>query len=249
METFAKRKRRKMINFLIISCGYKCKDTIQKCIDSVDGQSYNNWHHLITIDNVGYKDDIEFLEKRTFVGSAARKGKMFNFAKAMHMAHNLSSPCPRIVIDLDADDYVDADALEILAEIYKDPNVWATHGSYRMLSGRPSRFNGEYKTDNFRGQKFLGTHLKSFRAPLFYKIKTKDFKGRDGKWLMTASDMAIMFPVMELAGLDRIKYVPEVIYNYNDLSDLNDHKVDPEGQKRIEKIIRKRPRYKRLKEL
>ena len=238
-----------MINFLILTTGYKCEDTIQRCVESVDEQSYKYWHHLICLDNVGYKDDIEFLEDRTFIGSAARKGKMFNFAKAMLMVHNLSSPCSWIVIDLDADDYLEPNALEILAEIYQDPNIWATHGSYRMLSGRKARFNGEYKNDNFRVQKFLGTHLKSFRAPLFYKIKPKDFKGRDGKWLMTASDLAIMFPILEMSGLDRIKYVPDVIYNYNDLSDLNDHKVDPEGQKRIEKIIRKRPRYKRLESL
>lgn len=238
-----------MINFLIISCGFKCEDTIQRCIESVDGQSYDNWHHLIYLDNVGYKDDAEYFEERTFVGSAARKGKMLNFVNAMNRAKNLSSPLPRIVIDLDADDYLEPNALEILNEIYQDPNIWATHGSYKMLSGRPARFNGEYKNNNFRGSRWRASHLKSFRAPLFYKIKLRDFKNRANQWLMTSSDMAIFFPILEMCGLDRIRYVPDIIYNYNDLSDLNDHKVVPADQKRNEKQLRRKPAYKRLEKL
>ena len=243
-----------MINFLIVSCGYRCEDTIQRCIESVDGQSYGKWFHIVKIDGYG-KASLDLAKSnRVIQHKKLRVGKMQNFYYAMDnclvakpiwpVSHN-----HLIIIDLDADDYLEPNALEVLAKIYQDPNIWATHGSYRMLSGRPARFNGEYKNDNFRGSRWRASHLKSFRAPLFYKIKLRDFKNRANQWLMTSSDMAIMFPVMELAGLDRIRYVPDIIYNYNDLSELNDHKVAPADQKRNEKQLRRKPAYKRLEKL
>lgn len=238
------------IKFLIVSCGYQCENTIQKCIDSVDMQSYENMEHWIAIDG-GIRMGQRIIEwpnkKRRMYWPNKKYGKMKNFYDIMDnyadiylVNNNL------VVIDLDADDYLEPNAMKNLSEIYENENIWATHGSYKCLSGKPGRFAASYTNDNFRGTSWKGSHLKSFRAPLFYNIKPRDLKDRSGNWVQICADMAFFLPILEMAGLDRVKFVPDILYNYNDLSPLNDHKVAGEEQKRIEHIIRKRKPYRRL---
>jgi len=218
-----------MVRFEVLSTGYRCDDTIDRCIKSVQEQTYQNVTHRWKVDGEGKE----------------RFGKMFNF-------FNLAKQVPgdHVICDLDLDDHLEPDALETVAKEYEaNPNLlMTTYGSYRMESGRPARFNGAYTSDKFRGLAWRGTHLKTFKASLFHKIKIESFKGPpDGGWLMVCADLAMMWPMMEIAGLDRIKFIDKPIYIYNDLSDLNDHKTQGAMQKRVEKWLRSRKPYKRLK--
>lgn len=215
-----------MIQFSVLSTGWRCADTIDRCIKSVQTQTYKNLSHR-------WKEDGE---------NKNRKGKMYNF---YHLAKQI--PNDHVICDLDLDDYIEPNALSVVAKAYEDnPELLATHGSYRMESGRHARFNGKYNSDKFRGLPWRGTHLKTFKASLFHKIKTESFKGPPGGgWLMVCADLAIMFPILEMSGLDRIKFVKEPIYAYNDLSDFNDHKTQREMQSRVEKWLRSRKPYGR----
>jgi hypothetical protein len=235
-----------MINFHIISCGWKCEKELKLCIKSVDSQTYPHWKHTVIEDGVGCVIQQADGKKRIRMACIGRYGKLYNF----HLQVG-SIPDNDIICDFDIDDYLLPNALETVAEVCeKYPETLITHGSYQMLSGRPARFNGAYKNDNFRGQKFTGTHFKTFRAGLFKKIKVKDFKAPDGHFLMTCADMAMMFPMLEMAGLDRIKFINKPLYIYNDLNDLNDHKVPPaipgHEQKTLERYLRKKPKYRRI---
>jgi len=216
-----------MVNFQIISCGWKCEDTIKRCIESVEAQTYKEWDHDYVVD----EDD------------KGRFGKMKNF---YYLAH--SAKPDNIICDLDLDDTIPPDALETVARVYEEhPETLLTHGSYRMESGKPARFNGPYQDEKFRAAPWRGTHFKTFKASLFHRIKINDFKGPpDGNWLMSGADMAFMLPMLEMAGLDRIKYISKEIYVYNDLSPLNDHKTAPALQKRVEKYLRNKKPYRRI---
>jgi len=91
------------------------------------------------------------------------------------------------------------------------------------------------------------SHPKTFRYELFQHLTDADFT-EDGKWFMTAGDVALMLPMLELAG-ERAVYIPTPIYVYNDQSPANDHRVDPDGQVRVRDLIYARPPKCRLKEL
>jgi len=243
-----------MIKFHIISTGWKCEDTIQKCMHSVKMQDYNRnlVYHSIIQDGCGHivKTPTIVVDHQTggtpwgrWVVMHRRFGKLYNF----HLAAQEAEPTD-IIGDLDLDDTLPPDALETVARVYEEhPETLLTHGSYRMESGKPARFNGPYEDEKFRAAPWRGTHFKTFKASLFHRIKTNDFKGPpDGGWLMSGADMAMMLPMLELAGLDRIKYIDKEIYVYNDISPLNDHKTDPELQKTVERYLRKKKPYRRI---
>jgi len=48
---------------------------------------------------------------------------------------------------------------------------------------------------------------RTFYNDLFRKIKDKDHKDKDGKYLNSAYDEAMQHPLFEMAGIDRIEYV------------------------------------------
>ena len=56
-------------------------------------------------------------------------------------------------------------------------------------------------------------------------IKDEDLRGYDGKYLQTAWDIAIMLPILEMAGFSRSKYIPEKLYTYNQETPHNDYKL------------------------
>ena len=216
-----------MVKFAVISTGWHCEDVMDRCIESVQKQTYGTLGHTWKLDGEG-KD---------------RLGKMFNFYQ-----HSQQLQDDHVICDLDLDDQLEPDALETVAKEYEaNPDLLMTYGSYRMESGRPAKFNGAYTSENFRGLPWRGSHLKTFKASLFHRIRVNDLKGPpDGNFIMSGADMAMMYPMMEMAGLDRMKFIDKPIYIYNDLNPLNDHKTDPELQKRIEKWLRSRKPYRRI---
>jgi len=235
--------------FKIISTGWNCRDTIDRCIKSVDEQSYRDIEHLLVIDDASgsperFEMNANFQSKirRTLTYQKGRKGKMYNFTQQLA---TLNPSDDDIIVDLDLDDYLLPHALEIVNNAYERwPELLLTYGSYITESGRPERFNGIYKSNAFRSQRWKASHLKTFKYKLFKNIHKKDLKGKDGRCLKVCADMAMMFPMLEMAGLNRIYFNEVPIYVYNDISKYNDHKTQGEEQKRVEKYLRAKARYK-----
>jgi hypothetical protein len=216
---------------ILISTGWNIpQELYDRCIDSIRGQGTGiNLESCINID---------------LTGAGPRKGKLANFVDAVISSH----PQPEdIICDLDLDDYLLPGALQTVLDTYRDnPDILLTYGSYRNESGKPARFNGEYKTDNFRELPWRATHIKTFKYKLYRQVKIRDLHGPDGKYFMTTSDLALMFPMMDMAGLDRIKHIKECLYCYNDMNPASDHRMWGDMQKRNEKYIRALPRRSRI---
>jgi len=68
----------------------------------------------------------------------------------------------------------------------------------------------------------------------------------DGSYYKGATDLAVMYPMIEMAGIDRIKFIDDILYVYNDNHNLSTQFRLPGMQSRDKKeIISKRP-YKQL---
>ena len=59
-----------------------------------------------------------------------------------------------------------------------------------------------------------------------------------------ASDLAIMFPMLEMAG-NRQEFISEILYCYNDKNPISDHKIRRKEQILSAKEIRQKKRYNR----
>ena len=153
-----------------------------------------------------------------------------------------------ILCFLDGDDrLVNNNALEPIEKAYMDSTVMLTYGSYKKRSGNVFRFGGAYRSnDAIRDTGWRATHLKTVRYKLWKHFPESCMKGPDGEWLKVCSDLAMMFPLYEMAGHDRTRHIDQEIYEYNDENPDNDHKIHGADQALMETWLRKQPRFERL---
>jgi hypothetical protein len=97
----------------------------------------------------------------------------------------------------------------------------------------------------------VGAQIRSWRAWLAKKIKLDNlispigkFKG---KFYPSAGDVALMFPLLEMAG-NRFKFVSKVLCLRNVATSLNDFKICRDNQRDITKFLRRSKKYQKLKE-
>lgn len=161
-------------------------------------------------------------------------------------------PKDRIVVNLDGDDWLaHARVLAFVAQVYDEhPETWVTWGQFRTADGRKG-FAAPYQNpERPRGEPWKATHLKTFRAGLFQRIRREDMQDDGGRWLELALDHAMMFPMMEMAGRDHARFVSEVLYVYNEASSWeaqNPYRV--QSARDAAKRIRSRPCYARIEAL
>lgn len=68
---------------------------------------------------------------------------------------------------------------------------------------------------------------------------------KDGKFYWMTWDMAIMIPMLEMAGTHQ-QFISEVLYIYNEETPINDYKVDGALQKQLNQEIRLKTCYTAL---
>lgn len=159
-------------------------------------------------------------------------------------------PPEAIVVWLDLDDRLTRpDALEIVRRQHA-AGAWATYGSFVCRDGRAG-FAAPYREhESIRRSDWRATHLKTFRAGLFQRIR-HDHLQIDGEWLHRAVDMAIMMPILEMAGHDRRVFVPEVLveYDYGASFEFNATAEERAVEKSLDAYVRGLPPYGRLEAL
>jgi hypothetical protein len=145
-----------------------------------------------------------------------------------------------IVVWLDGDDHlVRPDACAIVQAMH-EAGAWVTWGSFVYADGRPGFAAPVNWGAPIRRHPWVTTHLKSFRAGLFQRLRREDLE-----WPLRAQvpwDMVVMFAAIEMAGGRRCTYCPEVLSAYH-VANSNEWKNGPGEERRYEAIIRARDPY------
>lgn len=155
-----------------------------------------------------------------------------------------------IVVFVDGDDWLEGhDVLSYVNQFYNEQDCWVAYGQFRYSTGQYGTGRPYPNRASFARLRshWYASPLRSFRAGIYHQIKHQDpgyscMKDARGEWFTTAMDMALMYPVMDLAGFDRVRYNDRVLYVYNVDNPLNVHKMEP--KKEIEsgiEIRRKKP--------
>lgn len=180
----------------------------------------------------------------TLVNNVNRCGGLCNHYRAIHSCLD-----NEVIVSLDADDWFsNKNVLRRLNAVYQAPDVWFTHGSLiEHPSGStnwcepiPSEIIERNEYRKFK----CPSHLKTFYAWIFKKIELQDLLW-NGKFFPMTWDMAMMYPICEMAG-ERHAFIKEINYVYNMENSLNDNKVDPYLQNELDRFIRNKPAYSRL---
>lgn len=240
--------------FVIIIPSYKNKNWHKRNLNSVFSQQYRNYRVIYiddcSPDNTGqlvneYVKLLNMENKITVIINAERNGALANIYKAAHLCQP-----HEIIVNLDGDDWLAHPfVLNHLNAIYQDSNVWLTYGQFQWWPKKVPGFCHAVpphilEEGRIRDYGWVTTALRTYYAGLYQKIKTEDLLYNDTFFPM-AWDLAIMFPMVEMAGT-HCKFVDEILYIYNNESSLNDHKVNGNQQVNLGNVIRERSRYSKI---
>ncbi len=238
-------------HFTIFIPSYKCSEWVDKNINSVLEQTYQNFD-IVYVDDFSPDDTYERAVKYSNDRVKVHKNR-FNKGKMCNMYEHITTMNEdTIVVILDGDDWLyDNSVLQTLNETYTD-DVWMTNGSYVISPSsqvvRP-RLYPEYWNGNIRQKSWEFSHLGTFRKKLFSKIKRKHMMTRLGSFWHTTSDQAIMWPMAEMSGPEHHRVINDTLYVYNRQNPLSDDRVNRRDQLNTESMIRSFKPYERLQTL
>lgn len=222
--------------FTVVIVGLNNGAWVGKTLASVFSQNYENYR-VIYIDDASDDGSYDLardliyesrhLGRVTLVRNEERLGALANVLRAVQTCSD-----EEIVVIVNGEDWLAHEwVLQRLNAYYADPDLWITYGQYRDF---PTYQLGIcHEETRFRSQPFAASHLKSFYAGLFKKVKEADFLC-GGKFLPACSEMAYMIPMLEMAK-DHFAFIPEILYITNRQLAV---KEDREMQMRCEKFIR-----------
>ena len=222
---------------------------------------YENYR-VIIIDDASLDGNAEFIEcyvnncgqehRVTLIKNKTRKRALANLYNALQLCEP-----NEIVFNYDGDDwFADDQVFALINEIYQDPDVWITYGSFINWPTNQMGYCKEISAEMvekklFRKKSWLPGQLRTFYAWLFHQVKLKDlfFEGPyyQGQFFPANADLAIYYPMMEMAG-KHYYYISKVIYIRNVETPLNDFKANKEVQLLGSKLIREKEPYDRLEE-
>ena len=242
-----------MNNFVFIIPFRNVANYIDICTKSLLLQSYKNWK-AIFIDDVS--NDGSMLK----IPNDPRFIKIINEERvtALPNIHNaiINNKLEEedIICILDGDDYLlRQDSLEILNKFYNDNNqILLSYGQYVTTNGHLGHC-APYTIESFKSLRkggYWASHLRTFKYKLYLELLKQDpnvkcYKDKDDKYYTICYDIAIMTPLMEIAGFDKVGFNPIPIYVYR-LHPQNDHVVNGRLQKQIEIEIFAKESFKQI---
>lgn len=245
-------------SFVVVISSYNNAQYYKQNLDSVIKQTYKNYR-VIYIDDASSDNTAKMVEdyiningqqcKFTLVKNSRRLGSLENVYKAI-----LSCKPNEIIVNLDGDDtFYDESVLSYLNYIYKDSDVWMTYGQFRYMPynrlGRAQQLPiSVIESNSFRSYAWVTSAPRTFYAELFHKIKREDLLQEGEVFFQVASDLAYMFPMLEMAG-KHSRFISRILYDYNRSSAINDDKVSPVLQISLDKIIREKNKYGPIEKL
>ncbi|MDP2685288.1 MAG: glycosyltransferase family 2 protein [bacterium] len=243
-----------MKKIIVVVPSYKNSKWYERNLSSIIAQNYNNFK-TIYVDDCSPDNTGELVEKYiakhnqqnniSLIRNTERKGAMYNLYTMIHSCDDND-----IIVTLDGDDHLaHSNVLSRVAKEYDNPNIWLTWGQYKDSNGGVgcSKAIPEniVTASSFRNYRWCSSHLRTFYAGLFKKIKKEDFLDSKGNFYAMAWDLAMYFPMLEMAG-NRGRFIPDILYVYNTQNELNDSKVNLQLQQGTERIIRSKPRYTKI---
>ena len=225
---------------------------IQDCANSLIAQSYPNWI-AIFCDDASTDGTINNIPKDPRFIIRQNKDRITALPNIHYGIVNSGANDDDIICLLDGDDFlVRRDAINVIDNLYKNSDTLLTYGQYMWPNGQHGHCRAYTKDEfqNIRKGNYWASHLKTFKYKLYKDFLKQDpdllsYKDSDNNFYTITSDVAIMTPLMEIAGFERVKFNPEPVYMYR-IHQQNDHFVNPSLQKSVEIDIFSKTKFKEI---
>ncbi len=241
-------------HIVVVICSYNNSEYYKWNLDSVLAQEYTNYH-VIYVDDCSSDGTFnlvkEYIEERVekdhfiLVNNEVRRKALANLYYTIHSCKSTD-----IIAILDGDDqFAHNRVLCRINEAYANPNIWLTYGQFREYPHGILGFCRPYPQyvidrNSFRYHPDTPSHLRTFYAGLLHKIRKEDLLFH-GEFFSMTYDLAIMFPMIEMARTHH-RFIGDVLVNYNNDNPLSDHRMGKGLQRKFDLIIRARPCYSEI---
>jgi glycosyltransferase involved in cell wall biosynthesis len=237
--------------FKIAVVGGYAEQYVDRCLGSILVQDRLDWDCQVVLDPVG---DRSLAVARPYERSnlkirmnAKRQFNVRNFLDAFAL---LNPADDDILVQIDADDWLATGQVFSLVKSRYDaePRLLLTHGSWVSFP-KPNVVsnNGAYSAAEFdRGVRmapFRASHLRTMKHRLWKSIDDADLRDDRGDYASIAGDVAMMFPALEMAGFDRVRFIRDILYVYNQETPHNDGKQRRAEQERMAAFFRSKKPY------
>lgn len=237
-------------HIVIFSSGRNCENYIEKYTKTVLLQNYNNFE-VIVIDDNSSDSTYSILKSIDDKRLCVRRNRI-QIGAAHNLIKYLGLVNPNdIILRVDPDDYLpNPEVLKYINEIYNKTDCWTTYGSFVWESSNKRDIEPYRKEiiDNklYRLAEWKGAHLFTFRGFLFHNIRITDLLDWRGNFITSACDMAVVFPILEMTPSNKIQFIPDILYIYNDGNPKNICKEHKWDQLKNELIVRSKAPYEEL---
>jgi len=201
--------------------GWRCLQYIDDCVISLQAQTIQDWKAYLIVDDATPTEKIrlEQLEREDprLIGVPldTRVGVCCNMYCGIGGITDAEDEDVICILDLD-DKLFTKKSLETVDNNYKKyPNTLCTYGSFIVSStGKFHKICKPYPADvNVRNYKWRASHLKTFKYKVFKHVP-QDYFMDNGRWGAGASDLSLMYCIIERAGLENCRFIKEPIYWY-----------------------------------
>jgi glycosyltransferase involved in cell wall biosynthesis len=242
-------------NIKIITPFYNPGEFLETCVNTLMSQKYDNFKVLF-VDDCSTDGSFDKLphnnEKAVVIKNETRKTALENIHDAIV---NHCDP-DDIVVLVDGDDWLpNKNVLSYINDFYNQNDCWIMYGQANWTDGRRG-FASAYSAEEFkniRKSPFRVSHLRTFRAGLYQKIKEQDsefscMKDSKGDFYKMTYDVAIMFPLLEMAGAEKVAFNDTILYIYNRNNPISDDKVNQQLQWDIHTEISNKKSFNKIED-
>lgn len=233
--------------FTIVILGKNNGASVEKTLDSVFSQNYENFR-VLYIDDASDDESFDLASdliceskqsmRVTFTRNDTPLGELANLVRAVESCGD-----EEIVVVLRSGEWLSHEwVLQRMNSYYADPDLWMAYGNACTY---PEFERGDcpianWEENDCRKAIKVSPCLKSFYAGLFKKIRKEDFIAR-GQYLMASSDFAYTVPLLEMAA-EHFHWISEVLYVRGE----DDFSENSEAEMQCEQFIRHLPSYPKI---
>jgi glycosyltransferase involved in cell wall biosynthesis len=225
---------------------------IKECYASLRSQHYRNYTLLFCDDcsDDGSADLLPQQEDILLIQQQERSYALKNIYDALS-AFDFEED--DILAFVDGDDFLPhPEVFATMNDIYQQTSCLLTYGQYNTDTGLPGHCLPYTRAEfeNLRKNDWVASHLKSFKYKLYRAFLEQDptakaYKDEKGTFYSMAYDVALMYPLMEIAGYEHVYFNERIVYTYR-IHAQNEMNINRPLQIETEKQIRSRQPFERV---
>jgi glycosyltransferase involved in cell wall biosynthesis len=223
---------------------------IERCLESINVQECNSTVKIAICDDAStdrtpdlIENWIESYRNKDNIYYIKNKERKFKLRNLIQLLNSAPIQTDDICCFLDGDDsLLGANALQTVLSRYISTGCWITYGSYRGYQNDSCccrEMTREEKDKNdYRNMQWIFSHLFTFRYFLWKSIPESYFNFNEEVMYKYAPDQLVNLALLELTKSSRIQYISTPIHKYNDINELNEHKISATDQLYVDKQTR-----------